>query len=332
MRYVVGGRRRSAITRTLSTTSTLVALAIVSGCAFTNPASVFKQVRAPAPSKSAAQAPAPTCDKPAGGRYLGLAVGPSTSFAQTEKAMGITASATTLYYSIGAPVNIEKLASLCAKHILPIVDIDTDNVPVTQVASGAEDRYLESLAAELGTLQTPVGVDINHEFNGPWFPWSYPKVAPAQFVAMWRHIVTLFRSNGANNVIWVWNPNVTTPYTVQDLKPFYPGDAYVDWVGFDGYFYDHHDTYATVFGYTISQVRAFTKRPMFIVETGANQTSGRSRAIHSIFAGAAKTPGLLGLIYFDENKTSVHDWYINDDPPALTAFRAGASAYLKSAG
>jgi len=31
------------------------------------------------------------------------------------------------------------------------------------------------------------------------------------------------------------------------------------------------------------------------------------------------------------NKTSVHDWYINDDPPALTAFRAGASAYVSSA-
>ena len=317
--------------RTFSITSTLLVLAIVSGCSLANPASVFRQVPAPAPTPSAVQAVAPTCDKPAGGRYIGLAVAASTNFGKTEKAMGITADATTLYYSMGAPINMAHLASLCARHVLPILDIDTDNIPVTRVTGGAEDKYLQSLAVELGTIQTPVGVDINHEFNGPWFPWSYPQVTPAQFVAMWRHIVTIFRRDGANNVIWIWNPNVTTRYTVQDLKPFYPGDAYVTWVGFDGYFYEPHDTYATVFGYSVNQIRAFTNRPMFIVETGANQSSERPRAIQDIFTGAAKTPGMLGLIYFDEAKTSVHDWYLNDDPSALAAFRAGAAAYLKSA-
>jgi len=318
--------------RTLKITPALLTLAMLAGCGLTHAASVFKQVRAPAPTHSVASAPEVTCDKPAGGHYIGLSVADSTSFTATEKAMGITATATTRYYSIGASINTANLAKLCAENKLPVVDIDTDNVPVAQVTSGAEDKWLANLAVELGTLQTPVGMDFNHEFNGPWFPWSYPKVTPEQFVAMWRHIVTVFRDNGANNVIWIWNPNVTTPYTVQDLRPFYPGDAYVDWVGFDGYFYAPHDTWSTVFGRTITQVRAFTQRPMFIVETGAGPDSGRARVIQQIFAGAAQTPGLLGLIYFDQDKTSVHNWYINNDPSALAAFRAGASSYLSAAG
>jgi hypothetical protein len=106
----------------------------------------------------------------------------------------------------------------------------------------------------------------------------------------------------------------------------------VNWVGLDGYFYGPTQNYATVFDYTISQVRSITKDPMIIMETGANPVSGRPRAIANIFQSAAKTPGLLGLIYFDFDKNSVHNWYINNDPSARAAFKAGAAAYLKAAG
>ena len=177
-----------------------------------------------------------------------------------------------------------------------------------------------------------MGVVFDHEFNGPWFDWGWQHATPAQFVAAWRHIVTLFRNYGATNVIWIWNPNVTTRYTAPDLQAWYPGDAYVNWVGLDGYFYATTDTFASVFSPTISQIRAFTKRPQIIMETGANPASGRPRVITSIFQGAEKTPGLLGMIYFDFDKTSVHNWYINNDPSALSAFRAGASSYLGAVG
>lgn len=335
----MSGHNVAVIARRLCIASVAAGLAMLSGCSLIHPGSMVKQAegslhQAAKPASTQvmpASAPA-DCTAPPTGRYLGVSVAHSNLLSPTEQAMGITANITSLYYAIGQQVDVQAIQKLCAEHIFPIIEIDTNNVPTTKITSGAEDKYLQSLALELGNLQVPVGIDLNHEFNGPWFAWSTPNVTSAQFVAAWRHMVTLFRDNGATNVKWIWNPNVMSSGTAQDLRAWYPGDAYVDWVGWDGYFYLQTDTFASVFGQSISYVRSFTKRPQLIVETGANPDSGRSRAIQSIFAGAAETPGLIGLIWFDYDKTSVHDWYINNDPSALTAFRSAAATYLKSAG
>jgi hypothetical protein len=275
---------------------------------------------------------ATSCAKPAGGRYLGVSVAHTPLFAPTEQAMGISANVTSLYFPIGTTINFQTVSGLCDQHVFPIIVLqDSSNSPA-QIASGADDKALQSYALALSTMQTPVGIVFDHEFNGPWSSWGYTHVTPAEYVAAWQHIVTLFRDNGATNVTWIWNPNVTSRWTAPDLKAWYPGDAYVNWVGLDGYFYQTTDTYQSVFSATMTQVRAFTKRPFFIVETGANPTSSRARAITNLFQGVGQTPGLLGLIYFDFDKTAVHKWYINNDPPALAAFHAGAGTYLGSAG
>jgi hypothetical protein len=309
----------------------LIGLAAISGCEIGDvghPTSTIQQAVAPTSTQPVPSDPAVSCSKPAGGRYLGVSVPHTPLLAPTEQAMGISGNVTSLYYPIGATINFQTITSLCDQHKFPIIVLqDTTNSPA-QIASGVDDKALQSYALVLSTMQTPVGIVFDHEFNGPWSSWGYTHATPAEFVAAWQHIVTLFRDNGATNVTWIWNPNVTSRWTDPDLQAWYPGDAYVNWVGFDGYFYLTTDTYDSVFSATISQVRAFTKRPLIIIETGANPVSGRPRAIANLFQGAAKTPGLIGLIYFDYNKTTVHDWYINNDPPALSAFKSGASGYL----
>jgi len=292
----------------------------------------MKQAIHPAPTQSMPQTLAEKCGKPAGGKYIGLSVARSRLIVPTEQAAGITANAITMYYSVGAAINSQSMVDLCDDHRLPIIDMGSDTQSLSKIASGADDRYFESLAATLGALQVPIGFDFDHEFNGNWYAWGYERVEPAQFIAAWRHIVTIFRDSGATNVIWIWNPNVTMAGTTNDLQAWYPGNAYVNWIGLDGYFFGSTQTYAGVFDYTINQVRKFTKLPLIIVETGASPASVPARAITSLFEGVAKTPGMLGLIYFDYDKTSVHNWYINNDPSALKAFRAGAVAYLNAAG
>jgi mannan endo-1,4-beta-mannosidase len=332
VRHLTFGSGKLATRRKLGLVCILVGLAAVSGCAFSNPSSAFKQVGAPAATQAVPKDPADGCNKPTGNRYLGISVQHTALIAPTDQAMGITANVTSLYYNIGMSIPMGTVAQLCAQHIFPVLVLEDPNASPAQIASGADDKALESYALALGTMQTPVGLTIDHEFNGPWSSWGYKHATPAQYVAAWRHVVTLFRDNGATNVTWIWNPNVSDQWTAPDLRAWYPGDAYVNWVGLDGYLYATTDTYQSIFGATIDQIHAITTRPVFIVETGASPDSGRARAITSIFQGAAKTPGLLGLIYFDFDKTSVHNWYINNDPPALAAFRAGASSYLSTAG
>ncbi|GGZ63314.1 hypothetical protein GCM10010387_65920 [Streptomyces inusitatus] len=60
--------------------------------------------------------------------------------------------------------------------------------------------------------------------------------APADFVAAHRHIHDRFRELGAANAIWVWN--VTGyPGNQKLFRALYPGDEYVDWIGYNQYNY-----------------------------------------------------------------------------------------------
>ena len=54
-------------------------------------------------------------------------------------------------------------------------------------------------------------------------------------MAAWRHIVTLFRAEGADNVTWLWTINRDTHGT-GPIGKWWPGKAYVTWVGIDGYY------------------------------------------------------------------------------------------------
>jgi hypothetical protein len=61
----------------------------------------------------------------------------------------------------------------------------------------------------------------------------------AGFIAAWRHVVDIFRAQGAKNVQWTWQMTAYS-FHVKSSDPraaikWYPGDAYVDDVGADGY-------------------------------------------------------------------------------------------------
>ncbi len=102
------------------------------------------------------------------------------------------------------------------------------------IARGVFDAYFAEVASSVKEFNHPVFISLNPEMNGNWYPYSQAYAGTdytaADYVNMWRHIVDLFRQHGANNVAWVWAPGVTdvggTPFTA-----YYPGDAYVDWVG-----------------------------------------------------------------------------------------------------
>jgi hypothetical protein len=167
--------------------------------------------------------------------------------------------------------------------------------------------------------------------NGPWYSWGYTHVAPATFVAAWQHIVTLFREQGAQNVTWLWTINADRPNT-GPVASWWPGAAYVTWVGIDGYYLRPSDTFANVFAPTIKQVRAFTDKPVLLSETAVGPDAGQFVKIGDLFAGMRQYK-MLGLVWFDkaQHEGPQHqDWRIEDNPAAQAAFRLGV-AVLKLA-
>ena len=109
------------------------------------------------------------------------------------------------------------------------------------------------------------------------------------------------------------------------MRSWWPGAKYVTWVGIDGYYYRRSDTFASVFGQTIAQVREFTKKPVLLSETAVGPRAGQVAKINDLFTGMRRYT-TLGLVWFDitQHQGIYHqDWRIEDSPEAEAAFRQG---------
>ncbi len=215
---------------------------------------------------------------------------------------------------------------LRAHGIIPFVQIDPTYASVPAIAAGEYDDYLRTYAASVRAFGHAVVIGFGHEMNAPWYSWGYGHVRPGVFVAAWRHIVTIFHSQGADNVTWLWTINQDRPGT-GPIKSWWPGSKYVTWVGIDGYYFRPADTFASVFGGTIQQVRALTGKPILLSETAVGPNAGQFTKISDLFSGMRQYR-TLGLVWFDkvQNDGIYHqDWRIENDPQADAAFRLGLS-------
>ena len=213
--------------------------------------------------------------------------------------------------------------------VIPFVQIDPTDASIAAIANGTYDDYLRTYADSVRGFDHNVVIGFGHEMNAPWYPWGYRHVTPATFVAAWRHIVTLFRDEGADNVTWVWTVQADEPGT-RPIASWWPGAQYVTWVGIDGYYYRPTDTFGSVFGQTIDQVKAFTSKPVLLSETAVGPHAGQIVKILDLFQGmvAYKT---LGLVWFDvaqHGGIDRQDWRIEDSPQAEISFRLGVANEL----
>jgi hypothetical protein len=207
-----------------------------------------------------------------------------------------------------------------------IVQIDPTFASVAAIAAGEYDGYLRSYADSVRKFGHPVIIGFGHEMNASWYSWGYKHVAPRTFVAAWRHVVTVFRGQGADNVTWLWTINQDLSST-GPVRSWWPGSSYVTWVGIDGYYYRPSDTFGRVFGRTIDQVRAFTNKPVLLSETAVGPQARQSVKINDLFMGLRRYQ-TLGLVWFDieQNNGIYHqDWRIERSRAAEAAFRRGAA-------
>jgi Glycosyl hydrolase family 26 len=214
-----------------------------------------------------------------------------------------------------------------------LVQIDPTDATVGAIAAGDYDGYLRSYADEVRDFGHPVVLGFGHEMNASWYPWGYGHIPPRVFVAAWRHIVDLFRAQGAGNVTWLWTIQADSPGT-GPVRSWWPGSRYVSWIGIDGYYYRPSDTFAGVFGATIRQVRTFTGKPVLLSETGAGPAAGQAAKIGDLFRGMSAYQ-TLGLVWFDiaQHDGIYHqDWRIEHSAAAVRAFRQGIRAYFPPPG
>jgi mannan endo-1,4-beta-mannosidase len=305
-----------------------VTAAVVAGAAIAVTAGLHFQTTA---SRSAVAAPrAVSATLPATPEsYLGVYLpGVPDSYASVPaftKETGVKPDVLTYYSGWREGFHSGFAVTAAKQGAVPLVQIDPQGISLAAIASGQYDvDYLDGYAADVKTYGLPVIIGFGHEMNGSWESWGYGHTSPAEFVAAWRHIVTLFRNVGADNVTWLWTVNVIEKQAgIPSPAPWWPGSAYVTWVGIDGYYATSSMTFAGLFGPTIVAVRSLTKDPVIVAETGATSGASQPGRIADLFAGV-RSFGLLGFAWFDA--VGKQDWQLTA-PAAAAALRNGAAAY-----
>jgi hypothetical protein len=250
--------------------------------------------------------------------------GPIADFAQ---AVGAHPNLVGYYSGWAQPFATSFAKAIYGHGVRPFVQIDPTDASVSGIAEGVYDGYLRLYAGSVRDFGHAVVIGFGHEMNAPTYSWGYGHVPASTFVAAWRHMVTLFRSQGAENVTWLWTLQADGSGT-GPIASWWPGASYVTWVGIDGYYYRPSDTFARVFGRTIGHVREFTDKPVLLSETAVGPRAGQFVKIQDLFAGMARYK-TLGLVWFDKKQDQGiyhQDWRIEGHPTAETAFRLGVAA------
>ncbi|MFF4895978.1 glycoside hydrolase family 26 protein [Streptomyces sp. NPDC001068] len=230
------------------------------------------------------------------------------------------------YSSWGDDFDAEGNAFLWRHGQLPMMALVPSDTSLADIAQGTADAYIRRLAGQVAAYDGPLALSFAGEMNGPWNSWGPRHAEPADFVAAWKRVHDVFTAQGVTNVIWVWTPHVVDSGTTAALRPYYPGDAYVDWVGLIGY-YGPIDgvAFSSLFTPTLRRVADFSGKPVLIAETGVAQGADKAAHIRDLFQGAAKA-GVIGLVWYDQRKDwpggdQLMDWRIGTSTGALAAFQ-----------
>jgi beta-mannanase len=210
-----------------------------------------------------------------------------------------------------------------------------------EIVDGRYDNHVRGWARDAAAWGEPFYLRFAHEMNGSWYPWS-PGVngnaGAAEYVAAWRRVHKIFEEEGATNVRWVWSPDVrSSPH----LAKLYPGAAYVDWVGLDGYNWGTSQpghswqTFSEIFGRSYDKLARMTKKPMMISETASAESGGDKAAWirQGLLVQVPKRfPRIKAVIWFHRNNEAEAyqqaDWRVNSSEAALEAYREVVSSPL----
>jgi hypothetical protein len=237
--------------------------------------------------------------------------------------------------------------TVVARGDIPAVDWANDSSALdADVAAGKYDAQITAVAQSMKAFGHPMFLLFDEEMNGTWYAYS-PGAngnTAASFVAMWRHVHDLFVQAGASNVTWVWVPNVDPSGTLTSLASLYPGDAYVDWTGLNGYNWGAAGggwmTFNQVFSSSYATLLQIAPtKPIMLGEVSSEENGGDKAAwITDMLTTQLPQnyPQVKAMLWFNWRileKGQYWSWEVESSPASQTAFAQGiASSYYAPGG
>ena len=232
---------------------------------------------------------------------------------------------------------------------MPQVSSSQYSFPLDAIIYGDYDNFIKGYADQVKSWGNPLFIRLGHEFNGDWYTYGGanngdgttngfgdPAKAdgPERFIAAYKHVHDIFKQEDVTNVTWIWCPNnVSSPAASwNEPEEYYPGDEYVDWIGFDGYNFGNSQTWSgwTEFWNIYRPLYATFEnygKPIMIgefasVEGGGNKADWITKA-YTLYLKYS-FPKIKAVTWFHVRKiegTVDTDWRINSSDKALTAYQ-----------
>ncbi|MFJ7083713.1 glycoside hydrolase family 26 protein [Streptomyces griseus] len=198
-----------------------------------------------------------------------------------------------------------------------------------QIVAGLHDSWIDTQVDSLAALGAPVLMRLTWEFDLRYTDTTL-------FTEMWQYVYERFAP--APQVAFVWCPTWRAYRETARAEPFYPGDAYVDWIGADGYARAREDKPEynyRAFDLMFDTAHAFAQdhgKPFVVGETGVHRTPSNpvQAAWLTDMRDVVKSdyPGLKALVYFHRDGPEGDDnWRVTvpDGGPAQQALAAIAT-------
>jgi hypothetical protein len=232
--------------------------------------------------------------------------------------------------------------NLIAAGALPLVTMWLgEGLTLEEVATGKQDAQIRAWAQAAKEFGYPFLFRPWWEMNGAWYSWG----RSPWFVPAWQHFHRVVEEVGATNVTWAWIVNTIYEPSINPA-PWYPGDAYVDWIGMDAYNWGYNpaqpDRWVSAEESIQPTLEAIEEiaptKPVCICESAStehgHEGEDETKAIwlHEMLDEYLPSqPQIKAYLYFNwnvENTTNHirYDWPIESSPEAEKAFRAGIAS------
>lgn len=208
---------------------------------------------------------------------------------------------------------------------------------VYDILNGKYDCFLRSFAKETAEFGHPVLFRFGNEMNGDWCEYSSFHTArdPEIYKALYKYIYETFAAAGADNVIWVWNPNEKSfpNFKWNHEIMYYPGDEYVDVVGLTGYntgnYYNGEKwrSFTEIYDELYLKAISISDKPLMITEFSSSNAGGSKEAwVKDMFDDLDKYPRIKVAIWWngcdlDANGQVARSYFIDEPQGLLKIFR-----------
>ena len=208
---------------------------------------------------------------------------------------------------------------------------------VYDVLNGEYDEFLENYAKTVSDFDHPVLFRLGNEMNGDWCPYAGYNTSKDTmiFKEFYRYVYQIFADAGADNVIWIWNPNGKSfpDFEWNDEVMYYPGDEYVDIIGLTAYntgtyYADENWTeFAGLYDPIYAKATALYDQPLMITEFASSSVGGdKNQWIRNMFDHIDSYPRIKVAVWWDgcdwdASGNIARPYFIDETPQIIQTFK-----------